>query len=168
VPPGLPGVAARVHVVLTVSLPINAGVTFLAEATRPAKTVDVEHLAVENHQSHLHQDQKPADQVLWQDPAANLCRLDLAGARKDPSSRRCVGRGTLSITLSRLSLWPLRIIGLSTRHDWCPPVAPHRDCAPSAVTIQVGGWSLAFSQPRTSRSTPALTRRAAADGLKSR
>jgi site-specific DNA recombinase len=43
-----------------------------------------------------------------------------------------------------------------------------RDCAPSAITIQVGPWSLALSQPRTSRSTPALTRRAAADGLRSR
>jgi hypothetical protein len=42
------------------------------------------------------------------------------------------------------------------------------NCAQSAITIQVGAWSLAFSQPRTSRSTPALTRRAAADWLSSR
>ena len=45
----------------------------------------------------------------------------------------------------------------------------HRQClTSSSITIHVGAWSLAFSQPRTSRSTPALTRRGAADGLSSR
>ena len=33
-----------------------------------------------------------------------------------------------------------------------------------ASSIQAGAWSLAFSQPRTSRSTPAVTRRSASAG----
>jgi hypothetical protein len=40
--------------------------------------------------------------------------------------------------------------------------------ARSASSIQTGAWSLAFSQPRTSRSTPAALRRGAAEGLNSR
>jgi hypothetical protein len=40
--------------------------------------------------------------------------------------------------------------------------------ARSASSIQTGAWSLAFSQPRTSRSTPAALRRGATDGLNSR
>jgi hypothetical protein len=42
-----------------------------------------------------------------------------------------------------------------------------RSAAPSASSIQTGAWSLAFSQPRAARSTPAALRRAATDGLKS-
>ena len=38
----------------------------------------------------------------------------------------------------------------------------------SRNSTQVGAWSLAFCQPRTSRSTPELTSRAAAGGLSSR
>jgi hypothetical protein len=41
-------------------------------------------------------------------------------------------------------------------------------CAPSESSIQTGAWSLAFSQPRTSRSTPAPVKRGATDGLRSR
>ena len=38
----------------------------------------------------------------------------------------------------------------------------------SAISTHVGAWSLALSQPRTSRSTPALISRAAIEGLRSR
>ena len=38
----------------------------------------------------------------------------------------------------------------------------------SANSIHVGAWSLAFSQPRTWRSTAAVLRRGAIDGLSSR
>ena len=64
------------------------------------------------------------------------------------------------------------------RADWLLAVGPSysggcgegrrrfgRSGARSASSIQAGAWSLAFSQPRTSRSTPAAFRRAAIAGL---
>ena len=56
-----------------------------------------------------------------------------------------------------------RLKGQNQSNPWTSlKIVPIRD------QIQVGPWSLALSHPRTSRSTSALTRRAPADGLRSR
>ena len=95
------------------------------------------------------------------------------GDRRRTTARRCAG-GASSSDASRPLAHPVAVSEgrwSACRHerrttDGGSP--PRRQEDRVSSVIHVGAWSLAFSRPRTARSTPAATRRGARAGLRSR